>query len=608
MHTFVAGVMNSRGPTPMSSRPCSAGCSRRSLAAVDANAPVVGRHRDKDAAAGAPARARSAQSRQASARPSRSIDPERVIQALQAQCLELKCAANTANEENMKMRTRMKAVERELQKRDRVLRQLAQLNKAGQGVGMDLIEKLREERNMLPVYRKKAQDVQALIDDKETKIKELKRNPQFTKIIELQVEFASWQHEVMRLDNLLREPSSDVNDAAKREIEIHEQRANKLENNLAAAEAARANVLDELSRTEADHKKWTQEYNECETRLAEQQDITRKSAMDLKELLQQRKEKEQLQDELEALELDKQRYEEELSQLDPGMLEEEQTECSPRCSVSWAALHGPLRQPSSDSLTRLRAFHRAAEQRSGQDALFWHLLAQDQDSDGLVSKAELSQGLCAAGCPFPPDEVVALLLDHLPQHDSDNGPRVHWLDVVIILERLWKLLKPPLSHAILPDLRPLRSACFQKSVSSESLHQQISNICTPAQAEKVFHEIGLNDEQVERWVHMWQVHGSLGLLLRLPMSEAAQSESARQAWLCRCSDAIRIHKNEIMEAFTVWRPDMQLTEKQCVLVCNDLLGVELSEEDVDDLVLFAGGGSGGEGEVDGAMILRLAER
>ena len=30
------------------------------------------------------------------------------------------------------------------------------LNQAGMGLGLDLIEKLREERNMLPLYRRKA--------------------------------------------------------------------------------------------------------------------------------------------------------------------------------------------------------------------------------------------------------------------------------------------------------------------------------------------------------------------------------------------------------------------------------------------------------------------
>merc|ERR1712141_548001 len=102
------------------------------------------------------------------------------------------------------MGTRLMALERELRKRERLLEQMSEFNKVGQGISMDIIEKLREERNMLPNYRRKEQELRAKIAEKDAEIWKLKHDPQFTRIMEMQVEYASWQHEVKRLTSLLK--------------------------------------------------------------------------------------------------------------------------------------------------------------------------------------------------------------------------------------------------------------------------------------------------------------------------------------------------------------------------------------------------------------------
>ncbi|CAE6962111.1 unnamed protein product [Symbiodinium sp. CCMP2592] len=59
------------------------------------------------------------------------------------------------------------ALDKELNKRERLLQTMVKLNQAGMGLSLEMIEKLREERNMLPLYRRKAQDLQQQIDERE---------------------------------------------------------------------------------------------------------------------------------------------------------------------------------------------------------------------------------------------------------------------------------------------------------------------------------------------------------------------------------------------------------------------------------------------------------
>lgn len=204
------------------------------------------------------------------------------------------------------------ALERELQKRERILRQLVLLNHAGQGLGVDLMDKLREERNLLPVYRRRTQDLLLQVQEKDAEIKRLKRDPYFTRIIELQVEFASWQHEARRLQGLLQEPSMEVNEAAKKEVEVHALRVQRLEAELQSAEEQKKSVLSDLTETETDHAAWLQAYQERERDLTREQDSTRDAALSFKELLQKRKEVEQLQGEIEEMALRRKRTEREL--------------------------------------------------------------------------------------------------------------------------------------------------------------------------------------------------------------------------------------------------------------------------------------------------------
>ncbi|CAE8688317.1 unnamed protein product [Polarella glacialis] len=541
---------------------------------------------------------------------SASADPKRYLASLQAQCTELKCAANNATEENMRARTRLMALERELQKRDRLLQPLLQLKQAGMGVGLDVIEKLREERNMLPIFRRKAQDLQAQLDERDADIKRMKIAPNFTRVIELQVEFASWQHEMRRLDSLLKDPSPESNPASQKEAEVHVQRSAKLEGDLAALEKHRDSLVDEVAEVEADHSSWQDTYHEKEAELVRQQDATRDLAVAFKDLLQRRREAEEVQDDIDKMALSQRQASQELAALTPNCktvaeLAAENMAVAPAegldgCTVSGAALSCEF---SSSALARGWLLRQAALRSSGSEAsLFACLQGRDQDADGLLSASELVQAIGDwRSCPLDvTEEAAAVVSAMLPVSERTDGS-VRWLDLLVRLECLAGSLssssKAP--RLELPDVRPLRWACLRGGISREEFHRRLLAVSSLQSARALFlgdgdgggsseQSVGLVASHGASWVAAWQDLGTQQLLLLLPLSETARSASALKAWQARCISALRAHEKELVEAFTVWRADMMLTEEQFHMVCIDVMGAKLSEEDIEDLRLLAG--------------------
>lgn len=516
------------------------------------------------------------------------------------------------------MRTQLQALERELQKRERLLGQLAALSRSGTGIGMDIIEKLREERNMMPIYKKKAADLRALVDEKDSDIRNLKRDPQFTRIIELQVEYASWQHETKRLESLLAEPSEEVNDAAKQEIQVHERRVQKLEDELDDVEDKQTKAEREFEEMETEHATCLQRYNEREDELAEQQQLTHDLAISFKDLLQKRKHAEQLQNEMEEMALNKRRYAEEIeiaeSQLEKAAAREALS--LGRTAVSATTLRGePLPGTSAAAAASLWALRRSASSRSGPGSLLAQLLAQDTDSDGLLDVRQLEKALAAQGLhPLSPGETAALV-EQLPPSMAPvteaGERRIRWLDLLVVLDRLGGAASPaPASMArpdALPDLLLLRAACLQKEVGREELQRRLLAAATPAQARALFEGLLGAGEAAEAWLACWEAFGPAGLALRLPFGKVAPTQAALGAWLCRCVAAASAERNEIARSFAVWRDDMKLDQTQFHMVCNTIFALELSEDDVDDLALYLGC-TGPEGVVDAAAVLELANR
>eukprot|EP00927_Polykrikos_kofoidii_P026355 TRINITY_DN23496_c0_g1_i1.p1 TRINITY_DN23496_c0_g1~~TRINITY_DN23496_c0_g1_i1.p1 ORF type:complete len:638 (-),score=121.43 TRINITY_DN23496_c0_g1_i1:160-2073(-) len=553
-------------------------------------------------------------------------ESEQNFRALQHECFQLKCAANGIEKETTKTRTRLMALERELQKRDRLLRQLMAHSKAGQGIGKDLVEKLREERNLLPILKRKAQDLQAQIEEKDIEFRSMKRDPMFTRIIELQVEYASWQHEMRRLEGLLNEPSVELNDAARREVDVHEQRVANLEQDAADIEAKRSEVISELNTVEEEWEDCQKEYEEGEQNLKRQQDSTRDTAVSFKALLQERREAEQLESEIEQLSLHKRQYVEELGTFKSA---EPASDTSVRLGgpplgrrfVSKNVLTSTLELPFTPSVTSsFRAMRVAAANCGGEESVFARLVAADDKvgGSGLLSQGELASVLAdvldggGGARPPLPSSVAAVVATAaatggLPGADEEG--RIRWLDFLVTLDRLnsktiglnSSAMPPPL-----PDIRPLRAACLRSCMSAEVLRQRLCEVNGASEMEAFVADLGV--PEAKAWADAWEAHGGIaGLLLRLPLWEAALPDVELRAWLARCTDAVKAHRRELDESFVVWRADMFMLEAQFNMVCTDVLGVELSQEDVDDLGLLAGVGEGDCMMVDGSKVLLLGD-
>jgi len=89
------------------------------------------------------------------------------------------------------------------------------------------------------------------------------------------------------------------------------------------------------------------------------------------------------------------------------------------------------------------------------------------------------------------------------------------------------------------------------------------------------------------------------------------SASAYQAWSTRCVNAIQAHKKELVDSFAVWREDMMLSQANFSMVCSDVMGASLVEEDIQDLALVAGASPDPARDfdtVDGGWVLRLPEQ
>lgn len=587
-------------------RPPSAGRDRGSTPPSAAGpAPSSGRPSSKQ-------RPRSAQAQRAAVSAG-----EKALQALQEQCLELKRTANTLNEENTKTKTRHRVLERELQRRERLLRQLAMIKKAGQCIDMDLIEKLREERNMLPIVRKRAQELLLQIEDKDTEIRELKRHPQFTRIIELQVEFATWQHEANRLDSLLHESSPEANNVARQEIEVHERRVGQLEDQLAAAGEKNTKVAADLEEMEGDHGGWLQQYEEKEKELKRQQDVTRELAIAFKKVLQERAQVEKLQEEIDEMNLANKRFDDESESSSPQAAK--QSSASPakvpatpslgRTSVTQAARSRDLLDKADRTArTVLPALRRAAASRAGESSLFAEFLQRDTDNDGLLSMDELAEAMAAVDLGNCTPEDLSSLRDLAPatsssaQAGAGGAGGVRWLDLLVLLDR--SATTAPLPPA-LPSVAPLRAACLRSELDAEEFRRGLCESTGRQQAEAFFSGLGLETSVTEMWVAAWETYGPDGLLLRLPMGDVAICQADFDAWFARCVDAVRLHRKDLVDSFQVWRQDMLLQQEQFNTVCLDVLGLQLSQDDIGDLALFVSGGSGGP--IDGGAVLKIEE-
>lgn len=482
-------------------------------------------------------------------------------------------------------------VDKELGKRERLLKHLVLVNKSNQGVGMDLVLKLREERNLLPIFKQRVKDLQRELQERDASIRDKKRNPQFTRILELEIELASWQHEIQRLDSLMQDPTAD-NPAALAEVEIHEKRCQIYNEEIGGLQKQLQNLSSEVAELESVHDTALEEYRGKEQELSLKQDETRKLALAFKELLDQRKRADALEAEMEEIAEEKAKYEQEIDSLKPPT---QSTSTDARCKVS-----SQVKRPKKGKIPNIQLWTRLRKVSAAHpDGLFRVLQSQDSDSDGFLSMSEFAAALRSFEISVAPRELEAAVASIFPDSRS-----LFWLDLLVFLDLLGSDVAPapgqsPMQLQLVPDIRELRIACLQQNLAPDDLQSALANITSRIQAEEFFaSRLCLRSD----WVNAWEELGSSGLLLQIPISEVAMSESQRNAWWTRCATAVRNNRVELSDGFLIWDESGKMTEEQFQSICLDVLGKDLSNSDVAFLGAFAWEG----GCISGQRVLSLA--
>lgn len=526
------------------------------------------------------------------------MDKKHRLDELRKQCTELKCLINSTSEENLRNRTRLMALTKEKNKRDRLLQTMVRLNHEGLGLGPEIIDKLREEYTiMLPLYRKKAQDLQQQILEREKDHKAMKRELDFTRIIELQVEFVSWKQESRRLESMMKQDP----EAVSKEAEMQEKRVKQLSQELAEIKRQLVRAQDELTGEQEGHQSAKELFEEKAEELARVQSETKDITIECKQLIQDRKEAEHLQTEINEMELDRKQDQEELEGLQARLVTAP-SDAPDRYTVTGVALSAA---PAKKSIGL--ALLRRASRRESPQPLMRCLCAADRDQDGLLNLQELIEAMAQwHGCPLEPSEAARLLFRLASRVSEDTG-RIRWLDAMVLLDGLG----PSSWDELLPDLLVLRWACLRARLYSEELLRQLGVIDSKSKAEAFFGGAALEmpPSEASQWVEAWQKHGSERLMLLLPLGEATLSSKEMNAWLCRLKTAVQNNREELQKAFVVWRADMLMTPEQFRMVCGDVLGLDLSEEDIEDVLLFSCSNcpttSGVREAVDGRKLLDL---
>lgn len=512
-------------------------------------------------------------------------------QALTQQCQDMKHQGNVLNMQNTHLKTRLMGVDKELSKRERLLKQLVLVNKSNQGVGMDLVLKMREERNLLPIFKQRVKDLQRELQERDASIRDKKRNPQFTRILELEIELATWQHEVQRLDNLMQDPTAE-NPLAKAEVEVHQQRCDQLQQEQDELQQTFKSLCAEVAELESTHDSALEEYRKKEEELSDMQEKTWKVTMAYKELFEKRKRADALEQDMEEVLEEKAKYEQEIDTLLPS----KQESVDERCRVSRQVM-----RPKKGTVPNIQLWLRLRQAgASHPDGLLRVLQSHDGDNDGYLSMKEFAAAVGSLGLSASAKELEAACSSAFP----GNSRALFWLDLLVFLDLLGTdvATAPGQSHLqqqSMPEIRELRVACMQQCVCPEEFQAVVANITSRRQAEEFF---GGRLSLGNHWVVACEELGSSGLLFRIPISEVAMTESQQKAWWIRCATSVRNNQVELSDGFVLWDESGRMTEQQFQSICLDILGSDLSDLDVAFLGAFAWEG----GAVSGQRVLSLA--
>lgn len=295
---------------------------------------------------------------------------------------------------------------------------------------------------------------------------------------------------------------------------------------------------------------------------------------------------------MEELAEEKAKYEHDIDSLTPAT---NSAAGEDRCRVSSAAKRPKKGTQNIELWTRLRKLS-----ASQPDSLFKIMQSTDADSDGFLSLKEFMSVLGSLGITVAPKELEAAINSLFP----GNSRSVFWLDLLVFLSNLGSDVAPAPSQLeqqgqLMPSIRELRIACMQLNLAPLDFQSHLAKVNSRQQAQAFFGgHLGLSND----WVVAWEELGTSGLLMRIPVSDIAMTESQRTAWWARCTSAVFDNRVELSDGFAIWDESRLMTEDQFQSICFDILGQVLSANDVAFLAAFAWEGNC----ISGQRVLSLA--
>jgi len=548
---------------------------------------------------------------------------QEMVAKLRKRCQELKEAANYAMHEQTLLSTRHKAVERELHRQERVLHTLRQMQALDVGISNDFLNMLKLERNRLPVFQRKLQDLTAAIAERETKIGALKHQSQFTSLIELQVELATWQHEARRLGSMLEEISLGMESGQlKIETELYQERANRFQTERAAGNQKLKELQQRLQEEKVKAETMRSAYEAETTAFAEERKKLDEVMHSLEEVTIRRKALQQQEEENAGKEWDS--YHAQLTQevsenqtLLEDLLSTEKNSYLPHQLVTNAVYQGAIQDLNRTVLGSLEALRRQAALSTEPDSLLLQgLRSNDVTTDGYIPHDRVEQILtqklnensslgkelanALAGQIKSSIEGSAGSRSSSP---SAKGKGYRLLDLAVAFERL---SGASFGNAMpsLPDTRPLKRVCLRKGLRAETWRKQLLDVDSVDNLIALLRtQLGLPQGQVDLWCNYWKAAGggaqteggsvgSVAILARTGTSEVSLPESLYNAWWARIQEALAEERDAMHQNFAyAIRGEgisaAHVPQDHFEKTCQDILSAWLSHDDVLLLALWA---------------------
>ncbi|CAD7963124.1 unnamed protein product [Amoebophrya sp. A120] len=463
-------------------------------------------------------------------------------------------------QKHMKLAARQKQMERQVQRREKALFEVTKANRNNVPVPVNLLEHLSQANtNAIPLYKRKRQELEDVLREKDSKIAELKKEPLFTKIVELEAILSCYQNEFHRLQQAYQQSlggssagggsssssskQGSGGEIARQEIAVLQGMLQSKNMEMDALVRKKAKHVDEVAEQESEYQLFLEEYKRVEQQLQEKHAEVRMVYERFKARLEEVKKKEQLRKELEKLEEKAQEQEAVLKKIDHNLsnLHKVHNRLSSDVFQKSAGLPDNLK----NLLYRLRVRAQAVEMLAGCSAAISggadsspedegkrgppplpgsQTIAQlmreaDTDHDGRLSHSEIFSVFQKVGVNVAPEDVSLLV-----QHFSGRAP-ARILDLLALagLQKTPMGTKPdepaPEDAALTDindvDVEDLRMSLKRNGVSYVTFREKLCGFTAFEEFQQFLSQILKSSRAIGKWLKVWELFGAGMILLRV---------------------------------------------------------------------------------------------